>query len=53
METEKSKEKRRRKEQRKTSGRRRKMAKRACGVDPRVLVWPRALSSPSMDRMVP
>lgn len=52
METEKSKEKQGGKEQRKTSGRRRKMVYRACVVDRRALVWPRALSCPSMDRVV-
>ena len=52
METEKSKEKQGGKEQRQMSGRRRKMVYRACVVDCRVLVWPRALSCPSMDRVV-
>lgn len=52
METEKSKEKQGGKEQRKTSGRGTKMVYRACIVDRRALVWPRALSCPSMDRVV-
>lgn len=52
METEKSKEKQGGKEQRKASGRRRTMVHRACVVDCRALVWPRALSCPSTNGVV-